>query len=997
MRMKPRTSNLKRYSFRTGAALLLLLLSVSVVSAHAKLVRANPAPSSVLGTAPTQVQLSFDEPLELNFSEVQVLDANKQRVDTGTLQPVAGDPYSVTAGLKPIGDGTYNVVWKVLSAADGHITRGVYAFGVGNTAGIVAPVQDAQSAPSELTPEASVVRWLGLLSLLALVGAFVFRFFLLEPSLARVDASEQAKKAARARWLQFLAVAFILFLIGNFAELLLQTNTVAGSISVSTVAAILQSSRYGQLWLLRMGLIALGAVGVWFETRRVNIPQLDLALVVLGNLALFTRSLNSHAAAAGNFSLPVFSDWLHLFAVALWVGGLISFAWLMPFVWRALDAKTRGAWIAQFVPQFSIMAIGATLVILLTGIFNSVQQIPTLDIFSSNTLPTLQQLAQGIYDKALAAKIALFVIMIVFGALNLLVLTPRFRKFISEPEASARLFTRFRVTVAAEVILGISAIFLAGILTLTPPPRSEPTQNTAPIAQDQQRPVVLVGYPGSVASGHAPSTSSVERDRSRDVQVQLEIGPNPNAPTAFNARVTDGDGNALNDLQRVIFSFMYLNEDTGAQNVNAEARPNNRFAVEGNYLPLDGFWKIQVRVRRAGRDDQSVDFAYYIAPKAVANENGVMTAQLELTRAQQQMNTLSSLRSTQELNDGASGVSISLYEYQAPDKTSFEIVGQGTSIAIGADQYYQNKDGSWTLRPRVQNFVFPKFDFADTAQTTRLGRQDKIGDTPAQIILFDTPTTSGSELIHYAYWVAQDDKRVLQLGMVTTSHYMMQYYRDFNRADIVINPPTNVVAAPTAAPVASAPASPLTTAVQGSPRPKAFITGDLEGDGALLLVVVGVVVLLVGSGGKRARNARLLTLGIGAASIVFGIGLFIDAVNGTTAAIQNVPVNTARASSGQQLYEQNCQACHGVKGFGDGPGAASLPVKPFDLTTHVLLHDEQYLYATILNGRGYMPAFGSRLSQDQILDVIAYERLLARNAQQGSAGATPRPGFTPQP
>jgi mono/diheme cytochrome c family protein len=61
------------------------------------------------------------------------------------------------------------------------------------------------------------------------------------------------------------------------------------------------------------------------------------------------------------------------------------------------------------------------------------------------------------------------------------------------------------------------------------------------------------------------------------------------------------------------------------------------------------------------------------------------------------------------------------------------------------------------------------------------------------------------------------------------------------------------------------------------------------------------------------------------------------------------------------------------------------------------LHDEQYLYATILNGRGYMPAFGSRLSQDQILDVIAYTRLLARSAQQGSPNATPRPGFTPQP
>jgi mono/diheme cytochrome c family protein len=70
-----------------------------------------------------------------------------------------------------------------------------------------------------------------------------------------------------------------------------------------------------------------------------------------------------------------------------------------------------------------------------------------------------------------------------------------------------------------------------------------------------------------------------------------------------------------------------------------------------------------------------------------------------------------------------------------------------------------------------------------------------------------------------------------------------------------------------------------------------------------------------------------------------------------------------------------------------------LPVAPFDLTTHVLLHDEQYLDAVITNGRGYMPAFKDKLTQDQIYQVIAFTRLLALKAQQGSA----QPGFTPGP
>lgn len=966
---------------RMALAILLVLLTVGSVSAHARLIKATPAPGTILGSAPTEVSLKFDEPLELNFSEVQVTDAKKQRVDTGELQAVPGDAYSVVVPLKPTGDGTYTVIWKVLSAADGHITRGVFAYGVGNTAGVVsAPVDSGAAAPSELTPLSAVVRWASLLALLALVGGFVFRFFLLDPSLEHVEANKIARKVARTRWRQGITVAFLVFFAGHAAELVVQANLVAGNVSFPSLAAILFSSRFGQLWLLRVGMIALCAVAVWLEARRGKIPQLDLILVVLGNLALFTRSLNSHSASGGNFSLPVFADWLHLLGVALWVGGLLTMAWIMPFVWRALEPRTRGTWIARLVPQFSLVGLAATPVILVTGLYNSTQQIPALDILTTNALPTVEQFTAGIYNSTLLAKVALFAVMVGFGALNLLFLSPRFRNFIADPEKSAGLFSRFRLTVGAEVLLGVTAIFLAGILTLTPPPRSEPLPESAPVAQAQpERPVLLIGFPA------------------QDVQVQLEIGPKPDAPTLWNARVTDRSGNALTDIQRVIFSFMYLNEDTGAQNVNAEARGENQYAVEGSFVPLEGMWLVKVSVRREGLDDQAVDFPYYVQPALPGDTIPVMTAQLELKKAQTKMNSLTALRSTQALNDGSNGVVVSLYDYQAPDRTKFEIVGQGQSIAIGANQYYQNKDGQWTLRARVEDFVFPKFDFADTAVATRLGREDKIGSTPAQIVVFNTPNTSGTELIHYAYWVAQDDARVLQFAMVTASHYMVQTYADFNSADIAINAPANVLPAPTLAPVVEGGGSVLTTAVQGSPRPRGFITGDLEGDGALVMVVAGVVVLLVGSGGKRTPKARWVTMGIGGVSVLLGIGLFVDAVNGTTAANQNVPVNTARATTGQVIYEQNCLACHGTKGFGDGPGAASLPVQPFDLTTHVLLHDEQYLYATILNGRGYMPAFGSRLSQDQILDVIAYTRLLARNAQQGAPNATPRPGFTPQP
>ncbi len=123
-------------------------------------------------------------------------------------------------------------------------------------------------------------------------------------------------------------------------------------------------------------------------------------------------------------------------------------------------------------------------------------------------------------------------------------------------------------------------------------------------------------------------------------------------------------------------------------------------------------------------------------------------------------------------------------------------------------------------------------------------------------------------------------------------------------------------------------------------------------------------------------------------------------------AVSEGPAATVPASQGKQLYDTYCMACHGATGHGDGPAAKNLPVQPFDLTTHVLLYDEQYLDAVITNGRGYMPAFGNTLTQDQIFQIIAYTIQLARQAQQGGApgftpgasgGFTPQPGFTPHP
>jgi mono/diheme cytochrome c family protein len=95
---------------------------------------------------------------------------------------------------------------------------------------------------------------------------------------------------------------------------------------------------------------------------------------------------------------------------------------------------------------------------------------------------------------------------------------------------------------------------------------------------------------------------------------------------------------------------------------------------------------------------------------------------------------------------------------------------------------------------------------------------------------------------------------------------------------------------------------------------------------------------------------------------------------------QDFPSDMAR---GKAVYERHCQRCHGPGGWGDGPDAASLRVRPanFHAFRSFLKSDEELL-RTIEHGVVFSPmhAWRGQLSDGEMQDVTAYIRLLS---QQG--------------
>jgi len=79
----------------------------------------------------------------------------------------------------------------------------------------------------------------------------------------------------------------------------------------------------------------------------------------------------------------------------------------------------------------------------------------------------------------------------------------------------------------------------------------------------------------------------------------------------------------------------------------------------------------------------------------------------------------------------------------------------------------------------------------------------------------------------------------------------------------------------------------------------------------------------------------------------------------------------ADVRKGEQLYATHCVVCHGPDGAPAMPGAPDLR------RGNVLLRPDAQLLDAIRRGRGGMPAYLGVLKEREILDVIAYTRVLA--------------------
>jgi len=594
-----------------GGALLGLVIAAPGMhprpaAAHANLVQSDPPAQSSVTRAPAQIQMLFSEAVEPRFVEVSVLDKDRKQVDAGDARLAAGTNDSVVASLGDLPPGVYTISWKMVSAVDGHQTRGLIPFSVGDAGAVPEPLSAAEigaatSGTSSIQsgPAGVAARWLMLLSMLALGGVLVAVPALVRPAAARLasmrggkddtavaaDLPDRVIGTMLRQAMQILAIALVLFAVGSLALLLIDAaaasdTSVAGAIGAPVVDLL--GTRRGVLWLVRVVLaIALAAALFLSPLRRGRLPSAvqSWGMAAIVAAMLLATSLGSHSASLKEWgSVSTFADWVHLGATSIWIGGLIFLVGAFLPAQRPLAGPARTRLLADIVPRFSTIALLAVGVIVVTGIFQTWRLLDRL-----GDLTTLE------WGRALLIKVGLVLLLVALGAVNLLIIKPRLAGYAQRMDRATReraagLRLTFRRVVMTEAVIGVVVVLVAGVLTGVSP-----------------APVTVAGPTG-------PFRPFILDQSSEGMKGRLVLSPGRIGNNRFDLTVTK-DGGSLPADTSAVLRITTLDQETGTTEAPMETLGGGRFTTAGSFLSTVGLWEIAAVVRQPGRDDVILPFA----------------------------------------------------------------------------------------------------------------------------------------------------------------------------------------------------------------------------------------------------------------------------------------------------------------------------------------------------------------------------------------------------
>ncbi|MGH2720149.1 MAG: CopD family protein, partial [Actinomycetota bacterium] len=389
------------------------------------------------------------------------------------------------------------------------------------------------------------------------------------PVLRRRDVRDETL-LPRARRLLLVACALV-----TVAATVLAVGQMAGayrSFSLGNVGSFLQTIS-GRAWLVRVGL----AGGLALVLTLAKRPGAWLAASVLAGAGVQASiSLSGHSASiVGGRAAPL-SDFAHLAGSALWAGGLVALATVLPGVLDQQDHDQAAGVAAGVIRRFSNVAVLGLGLGVTTGL-----------LLAAWHVPDWSALASTVYGGSLLTKVALVLVAFGLGSLSRLVVHRR----LSRGTASARSFVR-AVRVEAAVVVWV--LFISGLMA------SAPTADAA-----AARPGVAEAFERTVSQG--------------PLQVSLRILPGQVGLNVFDVVLTR-DGEPVRTADNPALLLTLPEERLQLPPLPLQPAGAGLYSALGS-LSLPGGWEVRVSEEVGGRYGAS-RFAVGVAAAPSAEGQG---------------------------------------------------------------------------------------------------------------------------------------------------------------------------------------------------------------------------------------------------------------------------------------------------------------------------------------------------------------------------------------
>ncbi|WP_407836240.1 copper resistance CopC/CopD family protein [Streptomyces sp. DSM 116496] len=616
-----------------AATFALLLNGAGSASAHASLSSSDPGDGTVLRTDPKHVTLTFTESVSFVEDSLRVLSPENERVNPRPALHVDGKESTARVELSGrLPRGTYTVAWRVVSA-DGHPISGAFVFSIGKpseTAAVVAAGSPDDTAVGRLY---GVFRYIAYSGLALLVGAAAFVLL----CWTTAGTARPVRILLAAGWVALTASTVALFLLRGPYE------TVGAVTSAFDPAQLGRTARGKSGGALIARLVLLAATAVYLQRLAPQRAAVDdgssrelgacvrVAGVLFAVALAVTWAAAEHASAGPQVALAMPVAVLHLLAMGVWLGGLLTLMLLL----RHRGPGSRDI-PASAIGRFSALAFRAVVVLVGTGMYQSWRQVGswealfataygkilvvkvaavilvlwmasfsrrwTARLVHEASLPATETLMASAPDLVPVAQTVGAPVSSVGRHLDRVSAVPAGEGASNETEPSVLEADRYRRSlrrmVAAEAVLGVLVLAITTLLTGTQPSRAADERVSKASVEEPRVKVVTVPF------------DMGKTNHRGTVQITLapgQVGENTVEAVVFTA---DGGLAAVPELRLTL-----TQEDLRIGPLDAKLKNQKGYwATYDLRLPMPGEWTLNITVRTTDIDQVTVRETVRITP-----------------------------------------------------------------------------------------------------------------------------------------------------------------------------------------------------------------------------------------------------------------------------------------------------------------------------------------------------------------------------------------------